>query len=167
MNSDFLSVLQRKTQNKTEQKPVIQKEQSVVKQEPIKENKDNYIVKEGDYLSKIARQLGVSTEELIAINPRYKSNPDIIQPGDTLKYNRKETVIETPKPLVTQPNSELSQDRYYTVKSGDSLSKIAKDNNMSLDDLLKLNPDFKNNPNLISIGQQINLGQGYKEYSPD
>jgi len=41
----------------------------------------------------------------------------------------------------------------YTVKAGDTLSKIARDNNVSIQDLMK-----KNNisdPNKISIGQQL------------
>lgn len=41
----------------------------------------------------------------------------------------------------------------YTVKSGDSLYKIAKNHNITVEDILKLN--FIPNPNLIYPGQEI------------
>lgn len=44
----------------------------------------------------------------------------------------------------------------YTVKSGDTMSKIAKENNISLQDLSKANPQIKN-IDLIYVGQNINL----------
>jgi hypothetical protein len=46
----------------------------------------------------------------------------------------------------------------YTVKSGDTLGEIAAANNMSLSELLDLNPAYKSNPNLIYAGATINLG---------
>ena len=42
----------------------------------------------------------------------------------------------------------------YNVKSGDSLSKIAKKSNVSLNAILKANPSIKN-PNKINIGDEI------------
>lgn len=46
----------------------------------------------------------------------------------------------------------------YTVKSGDSLIKIARRLGLnSIDELIELNPELKSNPNLIRIGQVINL----------
>lgn len=44
----------------------------------------------------------------------------------------------------------------YDVKSGDTLSKIAAANHMTLKQLLAKNPQIKN-PNKISVGQKINL----------
>ena len=58
-----------------------------------------------------------------------------------------------PKPQQqTQPKQEPTSD--YEVKSGDSLSKIAKQYNKSVDDIIKLNPDIKN-PDRIKPGQKI------------
>jgi LysM repeat protein len=45
----------------------------------------------------------------------------------------------------------------YKVKKGDTLSKIAKENNMSLDELLKLNGISKDKANDIRIGQEIKI----------
>lgn len=42
----------------------------------------------------------------------------------------------------------------YTVKKGDTLSKIAARNGLTLDELLAANPDIKN-PNKVGEGQQI------------
>ncbi|WP_272942224.1 S8 family serine peptidase [Candidatus Regiella insecticola] len=44
----------------------------------------------------------------------------------------------------------------YSVKSGDTLTHIAKRNNISLRELLKLNPEIKN-PNFIKTGEKIKL----------
>lgn len=43
----------------------------------------------------------------------------------------------------------------YTVKSGDTMSKIAKENNVTLQELSRLNPQVKN-LDLIYVGQTIN-----------
>ena len=45
----------------------------------------------------------------------------------------------------------------YSVQAGNTLSGIAKANNMSLKQLLDLNPELKSNPNLIKVGQKIKL----------
>src|SRR5215510_9945554 len=44
----------------------------------------------------------------------------------------------------------------YVVKAGDTLSKIATRNGITLAQLLQLNPSIKN-PNKISVGDKINL----------
>ena len=45
---------------------------------------------------------------------------------------------------------------YHTVKSGDSLSAIAKRYKVNLKDLLARNPQIKN-PNIIKVGQKIRI----------
>lgn len=47
----------------------------------------------------------------------------------------------------------------YSVKQGDSLSKIAVQNGMTLAQLLELNPTYKANPNLVKIGATINVNK--------
>lgn len=53
----------------------------------------------------------------------------------------------------------------YKVKSGDTLSGIAKANKTTVDALLKLNPNIKN-PNLIYAGQSIKLSSPTPTASP-
>ena len=45
----------------------------------------------------------------------------------------------------------------YKVSAGDTLSKIAKQQNVSVQDIMTSNPDIKD-PNKIFVGQTINLG---------
>ena len=45
----------------------------------------------------------------------------------------------------------------YTVQSGDTLSQIAKDNDLKMNEIKALNPQIEN-INLIKVGQEINLG---------
>jgi outer membrane protein insertion porin family len=53
------------------------------------------------------------------------------------------------------------QPQYYTVRSGDNLTNIAKANHESLGRLLRMNPQFQANPNLIYPGQQVLTGRTY------
>lgn len=67
------------------------------------------------------------------------------------------------KPAGDTPAAPTSGAKEYTVKAGDSLSRIAQGNGMSLEQILTLNPDLRANPNLIRPGQKIVLGQGEPE----
>ena len=58
-------------------------------------------------------------------------------------------------------------EQQYVVQSGDNLTKIAKSNNLTLQQLLDLNPQYKNNPNLIKVGQKIKLSQEDEDTSHD
>ena len=51
------------------------------------------------------------------------------------------------------PPVPATNNNSYTVASGDTLSAIASKNNISLTQLLNLNPQFRANPNLIKPGQ--------------
>jgi uncharacterized protein (TIGR02594 family) len=53
-------------------------------------------------------------------------------------------------------NNNSNNGNNYTVKRGDTLSGIAKDQGVNLSSLIKANPQIKN-PNLIYPGQQINI----------
>jgi hypothetical protein len=50
--------------------------------------------------------------------------------------------------------------KVYTVKAGDTLSKIARKHGLTLEKLLELNPKLRENPDLIRIGQKIVVGRG-------
>ena len=72
-------------------------------------------------------------------------DPQYVVPGTYTtwkKMNKKRTPVTAVKTVV--------------VKSGDTLSKIAKDNNVTLAKLLQLNNGIKD-PNAISIGQKIRV----------
>jgi hypothetical protein len=51
----------------------------------------------------------------------------------------------------------------HTVKSGETLSKIAKSNKITLAQLLDANPKFKANPNRVRVGDILNIPDGETE----
>lgn len=123
------------------------------------------LLKKGDTLFSIARDNDLSIAELLEVNPQIK-NPDEIYAGDNLFIPSKDKA-----PVVKEPSKQesfLSRFRRkevkrpksisYKIKKGDSLSKIAKNNRLNLDQLLKANISIKN-PDNIRVGQEINIPQ--------
>lgn len=55
-----------------------------------------------------------------------------------------------------EPKEEPKENKFYYVKSGDTLSGIAQKFGLSLPELLRLNPQIKN-PNLIHVGEKITV----------
>ena len=91
-----------------------------------------YVVKKGDTLWNIAKNFGITVDELKNANNLTSNSLSI---GQTL-------VI---------PNNETSND-YYTVVKGDTLYKIANQFNLTVDELKRLN---NLTSNTLSIGQQL------------
>jgi LysM repeat protein len=79
--------------------------------------------------------------------------PIIMYPGEEHYFPNSNKVREIP--MKNKTMQKTFQKGGYVVKKGDSLSKIAKDNNVSLENLIKLN-GIKN-PNSIKVGQKLNL----------
>ncbi|MBR6289400.1 MAG: LysM peptidoglycan-binding domain-containing protein [Acholeplasmatales bacterium] len=71
---------------------------------------------------------------------------------ESLGYNYRE-VQDTINRIIEE---RKRGEEYYTVVSGDSLSKISSKYKISLNDLLKLNPDITN-PRIIKVGQRIRI----------
>ena len=59
----------------------------------------------------------------------------------------------TPSPSPTAVPAPTPQT--YVIKSGDTLSRIAREFNVSLDALLEANKDRISNPNRIKVGDEI------------
>ncbi len=97
---------------------------------------DTYTVVKDDTLSSIAKKFHTTVAELASINNIKDINK--IYVGDILKINNKDNSI------------------YYTVKSGDNLTKIAKIYNTTWQNIYNTNKDIiGNNPNLIKVGQKL------------
>lgn len=107
---------------------------------------DYYTVRQGDTLSGIANSHGTTTSKLASLNNI--SNPNLIYVGQALLVTSTSTNIAT-------NNSTSSTDIKYIVQSGDTLSSIAADNNVSINNLVTLNNI--ENANLIHIGDVLTI----------
>lgn len=74
---------------------------------------------------------------------------DRVKKLENAGYNYKRVQDEVNRQLKNRPV-------YYVIKAGDSLGGIAKAHKVSLDSVIKLNPQIKN-PNLIYKGQKIRI----------
>jgi murein DD-endopeptidase MepM/ murein hydrolase activator NlpD len=84
------------------------------------------------------------------LNANSRYTPESLDEEDEV-YGAEEKIIEEEKRLA----AERAAIRYYTVKSGDSLSAIARKQGKSLNAILKLNPGI--DPNKLRIGQKIRV----------
>lgn len=101
-----------------------------------------YTVKSGDTLWTIARNNGLTVDELKKLNNLSSNSLSI---GQLLKV-AKDTSNET----------ETDNNKYYTVKSGDTLYGIARKYNLTVNELKNMN---KLTNNTLQIGQKLIVGQ--------
>lgn len=101
-----------------------------------------YVVKKGDTIYKIANQFNIPISEIKRIN---NLTSDLLNIGQIL-YLKESTL----------PNNYFT----YTVKKGDSLWKIAQENNTSIDDIKRINNLTSNN---LIVGQQLLIPLSVKE----
>jgi LysM repeat protein len=120
-----------------------------------------YTVQVGDWLSKIARQFGVTNQALLDANPNL--NRSVLVPGQVLTIPGggagglgPTPSIPTHAPSPTSPpvpSPTRSGKITYTIQFGDWLSKIARQFGVTNQAILAANPEL--NPNLLIPGQVI------------
>ncbi|KUP05103.1 hypothetical protein Q73_13555 [Bacillus coahuilensis m2-6] len=105
----------------------------------------HYTVQSGDSLSLIAKKYSLSVTELKTLN---NLSSDTIYVGQVLK---------------TTKQAESTTAQTYTVKSGDSLSLIAKNHNLTVQEL-----KARNNltSDLIRVGQKLDVTKTVTPYAP-
>ncbi|HET8866184.1 MAG TPA: LysM peptidoglycan-binding domain-containing protein, partial [Gracilimonas sp.] len=120
------------------------------------QERSTYEVKQGDTLYGISKKLNVTIPELQEWNNLTGSE---IELGQQLVYyitqkdSASENIPDEPSdPLIN--SSSNTQNVFYTVKSGDTLYRIARDHNMTLDQLKSLNNLTSDN---ISVGQRLSV----------
>lgn len=101
-----------------------------------------YTVKSGDTLYSIARRYNTPVDEIVKINYLKDSN---IKPGQ---------IIRIPEFYFDKDNMNLPNYINYTVKAGDTLYSIARNNNISVDVLRK---DNALSNDVLSVGQIIRI----------
>ncbi|MFN1835022.1 LysM peptidoglycan-binding domain-containing protein [Balneola sp. MJW-20] len=112
-----------------------------------------YVVKSGDTLYSISKSIGVTLAELREWN---SIQGNAITVGQELVYYATEpdtlsvAVVDEGESILV--NDDQQTNVYYVVKSGDTLTKIAREHNMTLNQLRQLNNLQSDN---IQIGQRL------------
>ncbi|WP_269622410.1 LysM peptidoglycan-binding domain-containing protein [Prochlorococcus marinus] len=109
---------------------------------PLTSKANEVVIKEGDTLSKIADEYNVSVRAIMDANGIY--NADTILDGQRIKL-----------PINSQAKEKVVSYKTHTIEAGQTINNIAKIYRVDPLDIIKLN-NIKN-PNLISIGEVINL----------
>ena len=111
-------------------------------------NSASHTVKKGETIYGIAKKYGVSVDRIIALNP---SARDGIKVGDILSVssednNRSQSVVET------------KNSRSHTIAQGETLYRIAKNNGITVEQLLAANPSLDSNN--YEVGTVITIPAG-------
>ena len=101
-----------------------------------------YTVKKGDSLYSIANKYNTTVQKIIDLNYLKSTNLSIGQ------------VLRIPENYLTDSELTLPNYKNYTVKKGDSLYSIARENNISVDTLMKDNALTNTN---LSVGQSLKI----------
>jgi murein DD-endopeptidase MepM/ murein hydrolase activator NlpD len=128
-----------------------------------------YVAKRGDTLEKIAKRFGTTVRELKRIN-RLRSSR--IYVGQKLKVPVKERAVKGGAPSATSKRASGSQFvpegltkvpvyRYYRVRRGDSVFKVAKKFRVSPRSIIRLNRLKK--PYILRPGQKLKILVGYRD----
>ena len=131
-------------------------------------NSLSYKVKPGDTLFSISKKLNVTIAELRSWNGLEGNNLEVgqrlvIYRTDRIKLDSaKVASVETDTTESLISKEEKKQNSYYTVKSGDSLYKIAQQFDMTVAELKQLN-DLQDNQ--IRVGQQLTVSVAKQEQS--
>ena len=116
------------------------------------DNNNTYIVKKGDTIYSIAKKFNVEIEDIIKENSLT---------GNILSIGQ---IILIPNKSNEKEQETIIEDNYtiYNVKKGDSLWKIARDNNISVPELIEIN-NLKNLT--LQINQKLLIPKTNKDYN--
>jgi LysM repeat protein len=111
-----------------------------------------YVVVQGDTLGKIATAHHVSLKALESANPNV--TPTRLRIGQKLQIPAPTEASASATPM-TSNSTGMDGTETYTVKSGDTMSKISKVTGVSLSALKAANPNV--DPNHIVVGQKLKI----------
>ncbi|WP_224760721.1 LysM peptidoglycan-binding domain-containing protein [Salinibacterium sp. ZJ450] len=101
---------------------------------PAPSTSDRYTIKQGDTIGRIASSFGVSTQAVLSANGLSWSS--IIYPGQTLAIPGQALAIQTVSSVQKTPAATAGS---HVIRSGDTISSIAKKFGVSLSSLLRAN----------------------------
>jgi len=99
-----------------------------------------YTVKSGDTLFNISQKYNIRWDSIAQLNEL--AEPYVLHAGQILK--------------IPQATTSAVSNKVYTIKKGDTLASIAKQFNITVDDIIAVNPNLQNS-DLITEGQIIKL----------
>ena len=99
-----------------------------------------YTVQNGDTLFNISQQYNIRWDSIAQINNL--AEPYVLHPGEILK--------------IPQATTSQVPNKVYTVKTNDTLNSIAKQFNITVADIIAVNPNLQQS-DLITVGQIIKL----------
>ncbi len=111
-----------------------------------------YRVRQGDTLEKIARRNGTTVKRICQLNGI--SANKVLHPGDRLRVSGSASTKSTSSSQASAQTSSGGS-ATYTVRSGDTLSKIARKNGTTIQHLCELNGISQNST--LRIGQKLKL----------
>ncbi|TDL32625.1 peptidoglycan endopeptidase [Jeotgalibacillus sp. S-D1] len=116
----------------------------------------SYTVKSGDTLGAIAQRNNMTLSTLRQLN---NISGHLIYPGQTLKLSGGSAPsTPAPSPSISQPGTSST----YTVRSGDTLGRIALDNKVTVSNLKSWN---NLSSDLIRVGQKLSIKGGSNQGS--
>ncbi len=118
---------------------------------PPRTKQPYYVIRRGDSLAAIAQKTGVPVEELRGLNP--KVDPFALVPRQRLRLQASAPTASA-SDRVRKPR-QGPQERYYFVKRGDALARIAEKTGVPLSRLIELNRGIR--PDSVVPGQRIKL----------
>ncbi len=111
-----------------------------------------YIVKKHDTLYRISKMFGIPVMDLVEYNNLASFDIKVNQKIFLSSKNKIKNVKTTEVKKIKNSSKNSKKIKHYVVKKGDNLYRIAKNHEMSLDELKKIN-NLKNNN--ISVGQKL------------
>lgn len=128
---------------------------------PIETQEEIYIVKQGDTLSKIAKENNTTIKNIMELNGL--SENSCLQMGQKILLSKKTAsnktdISQPPKEKIPiKDNTPTTGFTQYRVQPGDNLWSIARKNNISVDELTRWNN--------LDTSKQLKVGQEIKIYS--
>jgi hypothetical protein len=108
-----------------------------------------YVVKSGDNLSAIAARNNIPLSKIIALNPQYKSNPDLIRVGDSVNLGM------TPMQRSNQEYNKIANDRLAQYREEAQIKRMQQYQVTAVDSKSAGSPSLKTNTKTLTSPSQI------------
>jgi len=109
-------------------------------------------VSQGDTLSRIAHEYGVTEAEIQRRNAALQRDPNALRIGQSV-----EVCVETTRPRNHKLCAFETPLHFHSVVPGEHLGQIAGRYGVRKADLVRLNAGLRENPNMLSVGKEIRV----------